>query len=65
MLIWKVFIFSANEDGITPAHQAASEGHVQCLKAIIEVGGNITGQDRREHTPLDLAKLWGNRKCAR
>ena len=58
-------IQSANDDGITPMHQAASEGHVQCLKALIEAGGNVTGVDRRGHTPIDLAKLWGHRKCAR
>lgn len=55
----------ANDDGITPMHQAASEGHVQCLKALIDAGGNVTGVDARGHSPLDLAKLWGHRKCAR
>ncbi|CAH1784881.1 unnamed protein product [Owenia fusiformis] len=54
-----------NDDGITPAHQAASEGHVQCLKALIEVGAKINEKDCRGHTPIDLAKLWGHRKCAR
>lgn len=46
-------------------HQAASEGHVQCLKALVDAGGKVTGVDARGHTPLDLAKLWGHRKCAR
>ena len=46
-------------------HQAASEGHVQCLKALIEVGALPNGVDYRGHTPIDLAKLWGHRKCAR
>lgn len=55
----------ANDDGITPVHQAASEGHVQCLKVLIEVGAKIDGRDCRGNTPLDLAKLWGHRKCAR
>ncbi|KAK7009875.1 ankyrin repeat and KH domain-containing protein 1 [Biomphalaria glabrata] len=54
-----------NDDGITPAHQAASEGHVQCLKVLIEIGAKIDGKDCRGNTPLDLAKLWGHRKCAR
>ncbi|XP_064603954.1 ankyrin repeat, SAM and basic leucine zipper domain-containing protein 1-like [Liolophura sinensis] len=54
-----------NEDGITPCHQAASEGHVQCLKLLIEVNAKVSGKDCRDHTPLDLAKLWGHRKCAR
>ncbi|XP_033756690.1 ankyrin repeat domain-containing protein 53-like [Pecten maximus] len=55
----------ANNDGITPVHQAASEGHVQCLKELIDIGAAITGKDCRGHTPLDLAKLWGHKKCAR
>ncbi|KAH9503227.1 Ankyrin repeat domain-containing protein 53 [Bulinus truncatus] len=55
----------ANDDGITPAHQAASEGHVQCLKILIEIGAKIDSNDCRGNTPLDLAKLWGHRKCAR
>ena len=46
-------------------HQAASEGHVQCLKALIEAGGKVWEKDDRGHTPIDLAKLWGHRKCAR
>ncbi|XP_063432151.1 ankyrin repeat domain-containing protein 53-like [Mytilus trossulus] len=54
-----------NNDGITPVHQAASEGHVQCLKLLIEVEAQIDGKDCRGHTPLDLAKLWGHKKCAR
>lgn len=57
--------FRANDDGITPMHQAASEGHIQCLKALIEQGAKIYVKDYRGHTPLDLAKLWGHRQCAR
>lgn len=54
-----------NDDGITPVHQAASEGHILCLKALLEVGAKVNGVDHRGHSPLDLAKLWGHRKCAR
>lgn len=46
-------------------HQAASEGHVQCLKALIDAGASIDQVDSRGHKPLDLAKLWGHKKCAR
>ena len=56
---------SVNDDGITPVHQAASEGHVQCLKVLIDVGASIDLRDCRGNTPLDLAKLWAHRKCAR
>lgn len=55
----------ANDDGITPVHQAASEGHVYCLKMLLEVGARLDKKDCRGNTPLDLAKLWGHRKCAR
>lgn len=58
-------VFRPNDDGITPMHQAASEGHVQCLKALIAAGGKVWEKDDRGHTPIDLAKLWGHRKCAR
>ena len=58
-------IFSCNDDKITPSHQASSEGHVQCLKALVEVGAKIDSRDARGHLPIDLAKLWGHRKCAR
>ncbi|XP_013420712.1 inversin [Lingula anatina] len=54
-----------NDDGVTPVHQAASEGHVQCLKLLIEIGATIDGMDCRGHTPIVLAKLWGHRKSAR
>ncbi|KAJ8316959.1 hypothetical protein KUTeg_004863 [Tegillarca granosa] len=58
-------LYHPNNDGITPIHQAASEGHVQCLKLLIEVGAKIDLKDCRGHSPLDLAKLWGHKKCAR
>ncbi|XP_041346648.1 Usher syndrome type-1G protein homolog [Gigantopelta aegis] len=60
-----LFDHSCNEDRITPVHQAASEGHVQCLKLLIEHGADVHARDCRDNTPLDLAKLWGHRKCAR
>ena len=58
-------VHSENQDGLTPLHQAASEGHVFCLKALIEAGACLDGVDSRGHKPIDLAKLWGHRKCAR
>lgn len=61
-----IYIFHRkNEDGLTPMHQAASEGHVQCMKALIDAGADIDGEDARGHKPIDLAKLWGHKKCGR
>lgn len=51
--------------GITPAHQAASEGHVKCLKELIKCGAKIDAVDGNGHTPLSIARVWGHRECAR
>ncbi|BFZ01374.1 hypothetical protein BsWGS_04413 [Bradybaena similaris] len=55
----------SNEDGITPVHQAASEGHVDCLKMLLAANAKFDVKDCRGNTPLNLAKLWGHRQCAR
>ncbi|XP_002738166.1 uncharacterized protein LOC100377534 [Saccoglossus kowalevskii] len=54
-----------NDDDLTPAHQAAIEGTVKCLEAVINAGGLIDTKDVKGHLPVDYAKLWGNRECAR
>ncbi|XP_022111002.1 ankyrin repeat domain-containing protein 24-like [Acanthaster planci] len=54
-----------NEDDLTPAHQAAIEGSVKCLEALINSNAAIHLQDNKGHLPLDYAKIWGHRKCAR
>ncbi|XP_070541222.1 ankyrin repeat domain-containing protein 53-like [Ptychodera flava] len=54
-----------NDDDLTPAHQAAIEGTVKCLQAVINAGGLIDTRDVKGHLPIDYAKLWGNRDCAR
>lgn len=66
-LTWKLLnhFFSSNEDGITPVHQAASEGHVDCLKMLLAANAQFDVKDCRGNTPLNLAKLWGHRQCAR
>eukprot|EP00794_Sanderia_malayensis_P005294 gene5294-5963_t len=51
--------------GITPMHQAAACGNVDCLKALIDSNGLLDGQDDSEHTPYSLSVLWGHRECAR
>ncbi|KAI8482005.1 Ankyrin repeat domain-containing protein 53 [Branchiostoma belcheri] len=54
-----------NDDSLTPVHQAASEGLVDCLQLLIDCRGVVDVIDVRGHRPIDLAKLWGHRKCAR
>ncbi|XP_078587430.1 ankyrin repeat domain-containing protein 53-like [Branchiostoma floridae x Branchiostoma japonicum] len=54
-----------NDDSLTPVHQAASEGLVDCLQLLIDNRGVVDVIDVRGHRPIDLAKLWGHRKCAR
>lgn len=51
--------------GITPVHQAASEGHVKCLQELIKCGAIINAVDGNGHTPMSLARVWGHRECAR
>ena len=59
------FIYSVNDDELTPAHQAAIEGSVNGLQALISAGAKIDIPDSKGHLPIDYAKLWGHRKCAR
>jgi ankyrin repeat protein len=54
-----------NDDQLTPLHQAASEGHVQCLEYLLAHNADVYVEDGRKQTPVDLAKLWGNKKCAK
>lgn len=54
-----------NDDQLTPLHQAASEGHVQCLEYLLSHDADVYAEDSRKQTPIDLAKLWGNKKCAK
>ena len=55
----------ANNDQLTPVHQAASEGHVQCLELLLAHNADVYAEDGRKQLPVDLAKLWGNKKCAK
>ena len=44
---------------------AASEGQVDCLKILLDLKPNARVTDRKGQTPLDLAKLWGHKTCAK
>ncbi|XP_066575637.1 ankyrin repeat domain 53 [Amia ocellicauda] len=52
-------------DGVTPLHQAASEGLLDCTVTLVKAGGDLGVRDSRGHTPLDITKLWGHRAIAR
>lgn len=57
--------FRPNHVGFTPVHQAASEGHMKCLEALIKAGAQIDSVDNNGYTPMTLAQIWGHRHCAR
>lgn len=64
--IYSHFIFlRPTHSGITPVHQAASEGHVKCLQELIKCGAIINAVDGNGHTPMALARVWGHRECVR
>ena len=44
---------------------AASEGQIECLKILLELKADTRVIDNRNQTPLDLARLWGHRTCAK
>lgn len=50
---------------MTPLHLASTEGQVDCLKALLDLGANTQMKDARGHTALDLAKIWGHRACGK
>eukprot|EP00118_Oscarella_pearsei_P007482 m.36917 g.36917 ORF g.36917 m.36917 type:complete len:439 (+) comp32306_c0_seq7:96-1412(+) len=49
----------------TPLHLASREGHLECLEMLLRSGANFNAVDSLNHSPLDTAKLWGKRECAR
>jgi ankyrin repeat protein len=63
--IFILFSIRTNDDQLTPLHQASSEGHVQCLEFLLSNDANVYAEDSRKQLPIDLAKLWGNKKCAK
>ena len=54
-----------NFNGFTPVHQAASTGHVNCLKVLIDAGATINMYDSDNLLPVDYARIWGHRMCVR
>lgn len=56
---------SSNDDGLYPLHMAATEGHSECAKILLTYKADPFVEDHRGQKPIDLAKLWGHKKCAK
>lgn len=56
-----------NDDDVSAIHQAASEGLYDCLKVlVVDVDLDLLLQkDCRGYTALDLARIWGHKRCVR
>ena len=50
-------------DGSTALHVAARYGHINCLKKLIEAGGDFRVVDIHGNTPLLLSRKWGRTEC--
>uniref|UniRef100_V9KS06 Ankyrin repeat domain-containing protein 53 n=1 Tax=Callorhinchus milii TaxID=7868 RepID=V9KS06_CALMI len=51
--------------GMTALHMAANEGLLHYLMTLIEAGANVNIEDNSDHKPIDKAKIWGRRRCAK
>ncbi|KAF7822171.1 potassium channel SKOR-like [Senna tora] len=56
---------SRNYDQRTPLHIAASEGLFKAAELLLEAGASVLSKDRWGNTPLDGARIGGNRKMIR
>ena len=45
-----------DEDGETPLHWAAAEGHVYVIRALVAAGADVEAKNKDGKTPRDLAK---------
>ena len=53
-----------NEEGGTPLHLAAEEGHQQIVELLISKNADINARDNKGKTPLDWAATWGLKETA-
>jgi len=49
-------IDARGNDGLTPLHCAAFEGHPDVVKLLVEMGADIDARDKDGKTPLDYAR---------
>ena len=52
-----------DENGVTAMHYAASNGNLDCLKLLVERGGDVNKEDISCCTPLHLAARNGHLLC--
>jgi hypothetical protein len=55
----------SDSNGITPAHLAAREGHVECLQTLVDYTNDISLKDKGGLTPADYAFKAGQTGCGR
>jgi ankyrin repeat protein len=46
---------SKDNDGWTPLHEAASEGHNKIVELLVTKGADVNAKDKNGDTPLDMA----------
>ena len=59
-----VNINQLNSSGVTALHEAAFEGKLKCVEALVQCGADVNSLDREGWTPLHAAVCGGKRKCA-
>ena len=55
-----VVSYSTSYSGYTPLHIASSNGHLQCVKILIEAGADVNSKNIFEKTPLHYASIKNN-----
>nr|CAB3221796.1 ankyrin repeat domain-containing protein 53 [Phallusia mammillata] len=56
---------TTNQENISVLHQAASAGLLDCVQFLLDFDAPLHEYNSDGHTAYDVARLWGNRACAR
>lgn len=51
--------------GMVPLHEAASRGHLECVKIMMAMSVTPLSRTKEDQTPADLARRNGFYQCAR
>ena len=51
---------TTDREGMTALGWACLNGHLQCVRSLLERGSDIEHSDRNGRTPLDLATFYGD-----